>query len=225
MRRLVFALLVSLLFILPGCGAEQSADTDSDGNNTISERIVYHSDVPAEDCYLCGGRLENMLRSWGENNIALFSLNTFEVKPIEINRYDKSDGHLIEEPSGVMSLGGGGSQNGGFSVNIMLDYDRGYAVGSIEFFNDETLDIEAAATFLCADCLNGLLPGNADQCVGVGAVNLATGEVHVLEKAVSGFTLGDFYIGCNLEGQDLDSDQTDILIFYCPIRYEESCFS
>jgi len=219
MRALVLALLVSLLCTLPGCRAEQSAETDSNDSDTISERIVYHSDTPAEDCYLCGGRLENMVQSWGQNNVALFSLNTFEVKPIEINRYDKSDGHLVEEPSGVMSFGGDGSQNGGFSANMMLEYDRGYAVGSIEFFNDETLDIDTAATFLCEDCLNGLLPGNADQCVGVGAVNLATGEVHVLEKTVSGFTLGDFYIGCNWEGQDQDSDQTDILIFYCPIRY------
>ncbi len=91
MRRLALALLVSLLFILPGCGAEQRAVTDS---NVISEKVIYQSDTSAEDCCLCGGGIENMLPSyWGQNNVALISLNTFEIKPIEINRYDKRDGH------------------------------------------------------------------------------------------------------------------------------------
>ncbi len=38
MRALVLALLVSLLCILPGCGAEQHAVTDS---NAIPEDVIY----------------------------------------------------------------------------------------------------------------------------------------------------------------------------------------
>ncbi len=71
MRRLALALLVSLLFILPGCRTEQRTITDS---NTIPEKVIYQADTSAEDCCLCGGGLENMLPSyWGQNNVALIS--------------------------------------------------------------------------------------------------------------------------------------------------------
>nr|WP_325223418.1 hypothetical protein [uncultured Oscillibacter sp.] len=53
---------------------------------------------------------------WGQNNIALISLNTFDIKPIEINRYDGITGQLIEEYAGTVSFGGGGSIDGGFGV-------------------------------------------------------------------------------------------------------------
>ncbi len=217
MRRWVFALLVSLLFILPGCGAEQRTVTDS---NAIPEEVIYQSDTSAEDCCLCGGGIENMLPSyWGQDNVALISLNTFEIKPIEINRYDKRDGHLIEEPSGVMSFGGGGSQNGGFSATMMLEYDRGYATGLLNFYDDERLDVDKAAAFLCADCLNQILPQEIDRYFGVGAIRLDTKEIRLFEKRVSGFSLGDFYLDCDLTELDDGSPSIDLLIFYCPVRY------
>ena len=96
MKRLSLILLVSLIALLPGCGLEREA-----GNGTISAETVYSSDIPPEDCYLCGGGIENLIPSyWGQNNVALISLNTFEIKPIEINRYDitqiqKQSFHII----------------------------------------------------------------------------------------------------------------------------------
>ena len=108
----------------------------------------------------------------------LISLNTFEMKPIEINRYD-IDGQMIEEAIGAVSLGGGASKDGGFSATVLLDYDRGYATGSMEFHDDKTLDIDKAVTFLCAECLNEILPQDIEQCFGVGVISLATKEIHI----------------------------------------------
>lgn len=219
MKRLALALLVSLLFVLPGCGKGRRGDT---GGNTIPEEIIYHSDTPREDCYLCGGGIENTAPScWGQNNVALISLNTFEIKPLEINRYDKRNGHLIEEAAGVISFVGGGSQNGGFSANMMLEYDRGYATGSLDFFDDERLDINKAASFLCSDCLNEILPQQIDQCFGVGAILLDTKEIRLFEERISGFGLGDFHFDCNLIERDDGSRYMDLLIFHCPIRYTD----
>jgi len=63
MRGLALALLVSLLIVLLGCGAEG-----------------IQSHLSAEDCYLCGGGIEKIVPDyWGQNNIALISLNTFEI--------------------------------------------------------------------------------------------------------------------------------------------------
>ena len=216
MKRLVLALLVILPLILTGCGAEQNAALDGE--------VVYSSETSAEDCYLCGDGFDNLISSyWGQDNVALISLNSFEIKPIEINRYDRLSGQLIEEYAGVVSFGGGSSKDGGFSASLMIDYDRGYATGSVDFLADETLDVDKAASFLCADCLNEILPQNVSRCFGVGAVNFATKEIQLFEENLGGFGLEDFYFDCNLEeNKNSDSRKMDILIFYCPIRYEET---
>ena len=152
MRHLVLVLLLPLMLILAGCGIEQNSDSS---DTAVSAKRAYTSDTSTEDCYLCGGGIENLLPScWGQNNIALISLNTFEIKPLEINRYDRIDGRLIEEYAGAVSFGGGRSKDGGFAASLLQNYDRGYATGSVDFYSDEVLDISKAADFLCEDCLN-----------------------------------------------------------------------
>ncbi len=104
----------------------------------------------------------------------------------------------------------------------MLEYDRGYATGSVDFLNDETLDADKAASFLCADCLNKILPKEISQCFGVGVINLDTKEIRLFEENLCGFGLGDFHIDCDFKEQkNGDSRQMDLLVFYCPIRYEQ----
>lgn len=212
MRRFLLILAVLLTLTLSGCGQAQYTVSDKD--------TVYHSDTSSEDCYLCGEGGEPLY--WGQDNLALISFNTFEIKPIEINRYDRLSGQLIEEPAGFISFGGSGSQNGGFSANMMLEPDRGYATGSLYFYNDESLDVDKASSFLCSDCLNRILPQELEQCFGVGAIHLATKEIHVFDEHVTGFSLGDFYVDCNLiEEPGRSSRWLDFLAFYCPERYEK----
>ena len=217
MKRIAAIALVVLALCILGYGVFRNASA-----GTASEKIVYRSEVSAEDCCSCGnGIIEDMIPFyWGQNNIALISLNTFEIKPIEINRYD-IDGKMIEEAIGAVSFGGGASKDGGFSATVLLDYDRGYATGSMEFHDDKTLDIDKAVTFLCAECLNEILPQDIEQCFGVGVISLATKEIHIFEQCVTGFGLGDFYIDCDLKEPSRGSCQMSLFIVYCPIRYEE----
>ncbi len=102
---------------------------------------------------------------------------------------------------------------------MMLEYDRGYATGLLNFYDDERLDVDKAAAFLCADCLNQILPQEIDRYFGVGAIRLDTKEIRLFEKRVSGFSLGDFYLDCDLTELDDGSPSMDLLIFYCPVRY------
>lgn len=186
MKRFLLVLLVLLPLGLPGCGKEQ--------DNPGTTETIYHSDTSSQDCYLCGDGIANLVPFyWGQNNIALISLNTFDIEPIEINRYDRITRQLIEEHAGT---------------------------GSIDFYDDAILDADQAASFLCSDCLNEILPQDLEQCFGVGVLHLATKEIRVLDVCTSGFTFGDFYVDCNLEDSDLHSRRLDILIFYCPERYE-----
>ena len=140
---------------------------------------------------------------------------------LEINRYDRISGRLIEEYAGAVSFGGSGSKDGGFAASLLLNYDRGYATGSVDFYNDEVLDVSKAAGYLCEDCLNKILPSRIDRYFGVGAINLATKEIRVFEEHLGGFGFGDFYIDCDLQDRDGDTHRMNLLIFYCPIRYEK----
>lgn len=233
MRRFAFALLLPLIMFLAGCdtlqrddsGVAQSAVSDTSqsagaSGASLSESPAYRSDTSPENCMLCGGGIENLMPSgWGQNNIALISLNTFEIKPIEINRYDGD--RLIEEFAGFSSIGGGRSQDGGFSASLVQDHNRGYARGPVWLYDDAVLDIGNMADFLCENCLNEILPLHPDRCFGVGAINLATKEVRIFAEDLGGFTLGDLYIDCNLKNQDSDEPRMGILVFYCPIRYEK----
>lgn len=208
MKRFSLIVLLLVIMLLLGSGTKQSGMT-----------YPYTSDTSTEDCYLCGNGIDDLIPFyWGQNNIALLSLNTFDIKPIEINRYDRITKKLIEEYEGTVSLGGGRSKDGGFSANLLVDSDRGYADGVLDFFGDKALDIDKAAEFLCAGCLDKILPSQSIRCFGVGVIHFDTKEVRVFEKQLGGFGLGDFYVKCSLTNRY--RSRMNILIFYCPIRYE-----
>lgn len=209
-------MLTLLALILSGCGKTQTPRSDYE----YGTDVIYQSDTSAEECYLCGGGIETIVPSyWGQDNVALISLNTFEIKPLEINRYDRLDGHLITEAAGAVSFAGGGSQDGGFSANLMLEYDRGYATGTMDFLDDKVLDIDKVSSFLCADCMNQILPRRIDRCFGVGVINLDTKEIHLFEENLIGFGVGDFHIEWYPQAQSADSSSVHLTIFYCPVRY------
>lgn len=229
MKRLILALLILLMFTLAGCKAEQSPEQSPGQSSERSlgstwDRVTeYSSDTSAEDCYLCGGGVENLVPSyWGQENVAFISLNTFEIVPLEINRYDKMDGHLIEEPADIVSFGGGSSTDGGFSATLMLNYDRGFADGALDFNNDEILDTDKAASFLCADCLNGIIEVTHGPYFGVAVIDLETKAIRVLEKRLGGFGLGDYYIFCEIQEQKENKPlQMELLIINAPRRYRD----
>lgn len=214
-----FIMLTLLTLILSGCGKAASTEHEY----KYGEEIIYQSDTSAEDCYLCGGGIEGIVPwCWGQENVAFISLNTFEIKPLEINRYNRLDGHLITEPMGAVSFGNGGSQDGGFSANLLLEYDRGYATGTLDFLGDKDLDLEKVSSFLCADCMNEILPQRIESCFGVGVINLSTKKIRVFEENHIGFGVGDFYIEWHGETYDKDSDKIHLIVVYCPVRYESS---
>lgn len=170
---------------------------------------------------MCKEGIENLLPLyWGQKNVAIISLNTFEPIVLEINRYDRLTGQMLEEPTGTVSLGGGRSKDDGFFASLLLDYDLGYAMGTVDLYEDEILDPDKAAEFLCEDCLNELLPQRIDQCFGVGAIELSTKEICVFDERNSHFTVGDFEIDCEIRKPDKKTRQLDLFIYY-PMRYEE----
>ena len=210
----VLLVLFTVLFLivsLTGCTSDDPAQSDGKdiGNATSA------------DCALCGDNGKDAFPSlWGQDNIALVSLSSFDVQLIEINQFD-AEGKLREEYAGVVSFAGREGKDGGFSAHLLVNYDRGYATGAVELNNDAVFDYEKVSSSLCEDCLKKLEFHRAENCTGVAAIDLQAKEIRVFEKDYNGFGLGDFYLDFNFEKSPDGEDQMNLLILYCPVRYEK----
>ncbi len=207
-KAIILAAVLALL--LTGCGAEQSKESGP-------ERAV--STVSAEDCFLCGdGAGESFY--WGRNDVGIISLNTFQVVPVALSRYDEH-GALRSENTGYVSSHIFPNSENGFSACVFENADRGYADCSVSLNGDEVLDTEKAAAFLCQDCLDGVLSQLCGEGLGVGVINFATRELRAFEERVTGFGLGDYYIDCDWREREQmkDARKAELLVFYCPRRY------
>lgn len=216
-RNECFILILLILAILSGC-TKQDADMPTE---SAQERFDVISTITQENCWLCSDRTDTQLSTyWDQNNIGIVSLNTFEVMPVIINRYNV-DGTLLEEQTGVLTSRSYISQDSGFLSHSMEDVDRGYASGSVYFNEDDILDAEKTATFLCQSCLDNLLSKIHKNEYGVGVINFETRELRAFEKNIVGFGLGDFYIDCDFNDTEKRESAPDLnfLIFYAPLRY------
>ena len=88
---------LGMLLLLYGIAAVKVSQEEKE-----YEHIDFVSELPQEDCFLCGSGSDLIVSShWGEDNVGIINLNTFELLHLEINRYD-DDGKLIEEEAGFM---------------------------------------------------------------------------------------------------------------------------
>ena len=199
-------------------GQSQESDIEQE------EPPRYRSDTAPEDCLLCNGGKETLL-TWyfGQENVGFISLNTFKLSCVEINRYDDHK-KLIEEPvkgssSHILNTG-----DDGFLSLVSEDPNRGYARATLTFNNDDVLDIKKAGKFICTDCLNRMMSESwSDEPYGIGVIDFRTKDIRLLEPDITAFIFNDYYITCDLrEKREEDSSvEMDLLVFYCPERYEK----
>lgn len=181
----------------------------------------YISNTSTADCRLCGdGKGPVPSYYWGQNNVGIISLNTFTLISVETNRYD-DNGKPIHKPAPSSSTHMINSGDDGFFASVSANSDRGYAHGYIYFGNDEVLDLEKVSSFLCTDCLNSIIDESWEIPYGIGIIDFKTHKIRLLEKDVTAFIFGDFYISCDLRSREENADpEMDLLIFYCPERYK-----
>lgn len=211
-----------LLLTITGCHPTQASKPyiDDQGQTYPSGAAKKNMEEHSSDCCLCGTGKGTLIPTYRkEDNLGIISLNSFQLTHIEINRYN-DNGKLIKEPSPtstqIMDLG-----ENGFSTFISADPNRGYATGLVSLGGDEKLDLERAASFLCTGCLSNILEQSWDNNpYGIGIINFKTGEIRLFEENVTAFIFGNFYISCKLNEKDTDKKEMELLIFYCPERYE-----
>lgn len=223
MKKLFFTLLCAVL-LLSGC---TNTGTDNSGNKTTYEpeekdKITYTSTIKKEECALCSKGGKTLLPAYaGQNNLGIICINTFDLSPVTINRYDDF-GNLIEEPAGYMSMNHNGFGEDGMSTSVSAHSDRGYADVNVSFKNDKQVNLDSVASLLCQDCLTAIMEDAWEEPYGVGVINFETLEVRLFEESITGFTFGDYYIDIDRRENKDDSEciELDLLIFYCPPRYE-----
>ena len=203
----VILFLLTLALCLTACGPNPSTEPQP-------EQAV--STVPKEHCFLCGDGATD-LPYWGQNNIGIISLNTFEVMPIELSRYD-THGALIEQPAGYLQNGSFEASQNGFLADAMVNPDSGYVIVELSLRADSKLDASQTAAYLCQPCLDNLLSEIHGDGSGTGILNFSTKEICPLETCCLGFGLGDYYVDCNWHPET--PHDVRILSFYHPPRYQ-----
>lgn len=196
------AMFLALVCIASFTGREETANY---------EHIDYVSAIGQEDCYLCGDGTDPLTAAyWGQDNVGILNLNTFEILRLEINRYD-DHGELITTQAGVMQSTG--MQN----VHAYVHPDRGYA--NVQIFNAEyNTDRDSVQNHLCQSCLDTLNDewyGDASPAE-FAVVNFTDKTIEAMLPSKTGFGSGNYYVDCQYK----DEGKIDLLIFHCPPRYE-----
>ena len=197
---------IALMMLLTACSAPVTSEPES----TEYVHIPYVSTITASECFICSD--EQRCLYWGEDNVGILNLNTFELLRIEINRYEGSQ--LVETPAGVLQTNG--MTCGKSMVHATTDPDRGYSHLQIK---GELQPIDAAAiqSHLCQTCLdkiNSMHLGNAPMEYAI--VNFTDKAIRPLVEHTTFFGSGNYAVNCEFN----DNSSIDLLIFFCPPRFK-----
>lgn len=222
---------VSVFFLaifVSGCQPDSHAEnrpaaTEPEKEIEAETSPQYDSDTSPEDCRVCGEGKGTALPLYrGQLNLGIVNLNSFDLAPVTINRYDDS-GELIEKLSKGSTTHMTSTGEDGFFLSVTADTNRGYANGHLSFNKGETLDMKKAASHLCSDCLNQTMDNCwSDEPLSMGVIDFSTGDIRLFEEKILAFTFGDYYISCDgKDREDGDMRNIDLLVFYCPERYQD----
>ena len=209
-KKIFWPTILCLLMILSAC-AEQNKDSFE---NRRYEHVNFSSAIEKEDCYLCGDRTDLDLSPYfGQDNVGLINMNTFDVLLVEINRYNQR-GQLIETGTGTLQVGG--CALGDAMVSVMTDADRGYARMHFQP-SDGGIGADAVGSFLCQDCLDSFASYyfEHDTPHEIAVINFATREIRPLVDSCPWFTFGNYVVDCNFAY----IEKISLQITYQPIRY------
>jgi len=186
-------------------------------NTEEYEHIDFVSTITQEDCFVCGNSTKDpMSLHWGEDNVAVVNLNTFEVLRLEINRYG-DHGELIEEAAGYMQTSSLIDNENESYAHAYTFPDNGYAnvhLTGVQYAIDRD-SIQGHLCQSCLDSINELWFGEdppAEYCL----LNFEDRTIRPLIACTTGFGMGNFHVDCDFE----DNGKIDLLIFYCPPRYK-----
>lgn len=183
------------------------------------EHIDYVSTITPEECYVCGDVMDFAgLPYWGEDNVGIVNLNTFELLRLEINRYDDHR-NLIKEAAGDMSTGGLSNKETDTYVHAFTFPDNAYAdvkLSGVQY----AIDRDSIQSHLCQTCLDSIndLWFTDQPPAEFAIISFEDRTIQPLLNAHPWFAAGNYGIDCEFK----EDGQIDLLIHYCSPRYENS---
>lgn len=168
-------------------------------------------------CSICNNSTSPISSHYGEKNLGIISLNSFNITAIEINQYDE-DGNIQkrknkDNPTLINNFTD-------FSSVISTNSNRGYAVITIMFNPTEIFDVSGIEKNICADCLEKINSVNTDTCYTIWFLDFETMDLIPLQQDVTSILFNDYFISCKFSNTHSTTAQADLLIFYCPERYK-----
>jgi len=177
----------------------------------------YISNITNENCFMCSDIAQSIASlHWSEDNIGIVDLNSFELLYLEINRYNDC-GELINEPAGYMescSLVNGDKKT---YVHTTVFPDNAYAQVQITGVKC-VIDRDFIQNKLCQSCLDAIndLWYNGRPPVEYAVISFAERTIRPLISSYPWFSAGNFGLDCAFN----EDGTIDILVHYCPNRYE-----
>ena len=199
------AMFVAILIVARLQGSQMPTATEY-------EHIDYISAITSETCFVCS---ENG-PYWGEDNIGIIDLNTFELLYVPINRYG-DNGELIEEPAGVMQTSSLIDQETDRYVHATIFPDNAYAcvdLSGVKYAIDRDL-VQSNLCQICLDSFNSLW-FTTQPPAEYAVISFADKTIQPLLNAHPWFASGNYGIDCEFK----DNGKIDLLIHYAPNRYE-----
>lgn len=217
MKKIIMAALAGALgmFLIIFGIAAVSVSREKAQEPTAYVHVDYVSELTQEDCFLCGNGREPMIAHyWGEDNVGIINLNTFELMRLEINRYDDY-GQLIKEAAGYMQTSHLSGED--TYAHAYTHPDNGYShvqITGVQY----SIDRESVQVHLCQSCLDTIndLWYSEDAPAEYAIVSFAERTIQPLMKCYPWFSAGNYGIDCEFK----DNGAIDLLIHYCPNRYE-----
>lgn len=167
----------------------------------------FTSSISTEDCFICGNSIRSILPLyWGQDNVGIINLNTLEILPLEINRYDDTN-QLITEKAGYMQHNTIGDKEAYAYAAVFPD--EGYADIRISGAENGVNRKHVEDSF-CQTCLNEINDLNNENkpFSEFVVINFSEKTIHPLLETHSWFSSGNYGVSCNFE----DDGKIDLLI-------------
>jgi hypothetical protein len=179
------------------------------------EHIDYISTITQEECYVCSDTKDfSGFLYWGEDNVGIVNLNSFELLRLEINRYD-DHGNLLEEPAGYMSSSGMSNEKTESYVHAYCHPDNAYAdvqLSGVQY----AIDRDSVQNHLCQTCLDSIndLWFTDMPPAEYAIVSFENRTIQPLLNAHPWFSAGSYGIDCEFD----EDGKIDLLIHYIAPR-------
>ena len=170
------------------------------------EHIDFISTITSEACFVCNDQGPH----WGEDNVGIVDLNTFELLHLPINRYG-DHGELIEKPAGVMQRSSWVDQETERYVHAAVFPDNAFA--SVEMSGVQyATDRDSIQSHLCQNCLDSInsMWFTTQPPAEYAIVSFEERTIQPLLNSHPWFASGKYGIDCEFK-QD---GEIDLLIHY-----------